>query len=370
MKLKPLFAATALLLCTPVLKAQWITFPVVFHVLYDNAPSNLPDSVLQHQLDVLNEDLNATNPDIVNVPAVWQPLIGSMNISLVLANLDPQGNSTTGIERRQVSNNNMSPAAAHSFAQGGLDPWPDTSYLNIWIYDMQGLLSFAPFPDTNQSTLQYIDIDWIVTGRNDPNQQAPYNKGRCGTHAIGHFFGLYHIWGDDAGTCAGSDNIADTPNQADETFGDPGVGTVITDACTNSAPGIMWMNYMDYTDDAGMCFFTQGQITGMTNAINLYYAKFGNPSGISDNASEDDSHYSVFPSPSASGIFQVNRVDYNTRTSVEVYDLQGRMILAPEYFENGSTTMQVNLSTFENGTYTFVIRTETSAETKRVAIAK
>lgn len=366
MKTKIFFLSTVVMLSASALNAQQAIFPVIFHVLYQNTQQNLPDSVLQHQIDVLNEDYNAANPDLLNVPAVWQPIIGNMGIGFQFATVDPIGNPTNGIERRSVGSN-FDP---HSFAGGGLDPWPDTAYLNIWVYNLGTVLAFSEFPSLNPSPEHGLDITWFVVGRHDVNQQAPYNGGRIATHELAHFFGLRHIWGDDGNSCMGSDGIADTPNQADETYGDPGVGSVITDQCSPTAPGIMWMNYLDFTDDAGMCMFTQGQVAEVTNVINAYFQPFRLASGITPIADAVSSPYSVFPSPSATGIFQVNRNDINTNTWIEVYDVQGRSLMAPQYFENGSTTAQVDLSAFANGTYSFVIRTEQSAETKRVVIAR
>ena len=46
---------------------------------------------------------------------------------------------------------------------------------------------------------------------------APFNKGRTGTHEVGHWLNLNHIWGDDGTACTGTDNVADTPNQGGET---------------------------------------------------------------------------------------------------------------------------------------------------------
>jgi hypothetical protein len=61
----------------------------------------------------------------------------------------------------------------------------------------------------------------------------------------------YIIFGEMMGTaCSGSDQCSDTPNQAGEHYGCFTAGSIQTDACSPSSPGTMWMNYMDYTDDA------------------------------------------------------------------------------------------------------------------------
>src|SRR5262249_32581521 len=88
---------------------------------------------------------------------------------------------------------------------------------------------------------------------------APYNKGRTATHEVGHWLNLNHIWGDDqndADKCAGTDHVDDTPNQAVMNFGAPTFPHV---SCKNGPNGDMFMNYMDYTDDAAMFMFTPGQ---------------------------------------------------------------------------------------------------------------
>lgn len=87
---------------------------------------------------------------------------------------------------------------------------------------------------------------------------APFNKGRTATHEVGHWLNLYHIWGDDGTSCNGSDLVSDTPNQADENYGCP---TYPRPSCSNTSD--MYMNYMDYTDDACMFMFSTGQKTRM-----------------------------------------------------------------------------------------------------------
>src|SRR5690606_31423409 len=79
---------------------------------------------------------------------------------------------------------------------------------------------------------------------------APFNQGRTATHEVGHWLNLYHIWGD---AVCGNDLVADTPVQEGFSTGCPNVPRA---SCGSND---MFMNYMDYTDDACMNIYTQGQ---------------------------------------------------------------------------------------------------------------
>lgn len=92
--------------------------------------------------------------------------------------------------------------------------------------------------------------------------------GKTLVHEAGHFFNLYHIWGDDNGGCNGSDFVGDTPNQADATTGcHTGIRT---DNCTPSGSGVMYQNYMDYSYDACLVMFTNEQVSRMEAALAQY----------------------------------------------------------------------------------------------------
>ncbi|HET9430611.1 MAG TPA: T9SS type A sorting domain-containing protein, partial [Chitinophagaceae bacterium] len=69
----------------------------------------------------------------------------------------------------------------------------------------------------------------------------------------GHWLNLKHIWGDEY---CGDDNVMDTPPQGWYTTGCP-TGTRIS--CANGPSGDMYMNYMDFTSDACVNLFTEGQ---------------------------------------------------------------------------------------------------------------
>ena len=123
-----------------------------------------------------------------------------------------------------------------------------------------GLLGYAQF---RVEVLPQMRESFYTPRVGSPCQSgtlSPYNLGRTATHEIGHWLNLFHIWGDDGTACTGRDLVADTPNQGSENFGCPAFPH--TDNCT-SGNGVMFMNYMDYTDDGCMNMFTAGQKTRM-----------------------------------------------------------------------------------------------------------
>jgi hypothetical protein len=233
-----------------------ITIPVVVHVVYNTTAQNISDAQIQSQIDVLNADFIKANADISGVPSAFSSLTANCNIQFCLAKQDPNGAATTGIIRKSTSTTSFSTNDAVKYtAQGGDNAWPSASYLNLWVCNISGgILGYAQFPGGAAAT-DGVVINYTAFG-NTGTAAAPYNKGRTATHEIGHWLNLYHIWGDDSGACTGSDNVSDTPNQGSENYGCPTFPHV---SCSNGPNGDMFMNYMDYTDDACMFMFTAGQ---------------------------------------------------------------------------------------------------------------
>lgn len=236
-----------------------VTIPVVVHVVYYNNTQNISDAQIQSQIDVLNADFRRTNADAGNTPAEFQGIAADCEVNFCMATQDPNGAATNGIQRRLTSVNGFGTNDnVKYFSTGGLDIWDRNKYLNIWVCNLSGgLLGYAQFPGGPAAT-DGVVCDYAYFGT--INATPPFDKGRTATHEVGHWLNCYHIWGDDGTSCTGSDNCADTPNQADENYGCPSFPTI---SCNNGPNGDMFMNYMDYTDDACMNVFSAGQKSRM-----------------------------------------------------------------------------------------------------------
>ena len=138
------------------------------------------------------------------------------------------------------------------------------------------------------------------------NVSAPFDKGRTATHEIGHWLGLRHTWGD---AVCGDDGIADTPPQQASSSGCPSFPQL--SSCSINFAGDMFMNYMDFTDDACMNMFTQDQKNEMRGLFALGNPRnsflnssvcdstlaMGGPLPIDTVGTQADVEVSVFPNP-------------------------------------------------------------------------
>jgi len=241
-----------------------LTIPVVVHVVYYNSTENISTTQVQSQIDILNEDFRRMNADASNTPSSFQSVAADCEIEFCLATTDPNGNSTTGITRTSTSQSSFSTNDGVKYSSsGGINAWNTSEYFNIWVCDLSGgLLGYATFPGGNSSS-DGIVCDYAYFG-NTGTATYPYHLGRTATHEVGHYFNLYHIWGD---SNCGNDYCNDTPTQQTSNYSCPSFPHV---TCSNGPNGDMFMNYMDYTDDACMNMFSQDQKTRMIAAINTY----------------------------------------------------------------------------------------------------
>ncbi len=229
------------------------TIKVVVNVVHRVAAENASLAQIRSQIAVLNRDFAARNPDRAGVPAVWQGLVTDSRIRFKLVKV-----TRTATTKSSFSWDD----GVKKASTGGIAPYRPTTHLNIWVCALSGgLLGYAQFPGgpaaTDGVVVNYRAFGTLGTA------QAPFNKGRTTTHEVGHYLNLRHIWAD-TDDCSGSDNVADTPNCAGPNYGTPSFPSI---SCNNGPNGDMFMNYMDYVDDAAMFMFTAQQVLRMRTAL-------------------------------------------------------------------------------------------------------
>jgi Pregnancy-associated plasma protein-A len=240
-----------------------ITIPVVVHVVYRTDAENISDAQVHSQIAALNRDYGLKNGDKSKVPAPFKSLMANPNIQFALAAKDPNGKKTSGITRTATTVASFDPNnGVKSKRHGGVDPWPTDRYLNLWACSLgSGLLGYAQFPGGPAKTDGVVILNTAFGTQGTAT--APFNKGRTATHEVGHFLSLRHIWGD-RNDCSGNDFVADTPPAQAANFGKPNFPHI---TCNNGPTGDMFMNYMDYVDDAAMVMFSQGQVARMNATL-------------------------------------------------------------------------------------------------------
>jgi len=234
-------------------KATIVTIKVVVNVVYNTDDQNISQAQINSQIAALNKDYRASNADKTGTPAAWVGLVTDSRIQFKLVKVTRTKTAKAGFTYDD---------AVKKASTGGIAPESPTTQLNLWVTPLTGgLLGYAQFPGGPAAT-DGVVINTTAFGTTG-TAAAPFDKGRTATHEIGHYFNLRHIWGDTP-DCSGSDMVADTPNCAGPNYGKP-AWPVVT--CNNGPNGDMFMNYMDYTDDAAMFMFTTQQVQRMRTAL-------------------------------------------------------------------------------------------------------
>lgn len=338
-----------------------VTIPVVVHVVWNTSAENISDAAIQSQIDVLNADFRRLNADAGNTPSYFQGVAADCEINFCMAQRDPNGNATNGIVRRQTTVTSFGTNDyVKYYNNGGSNAWPRDQYLNLWVCDLSGgLLGYAQFPGGPAAT-DGVVCDYAYFGT--IGSQQPFHLGRTATHEVGHWLNCYHIWGDDGTSCNGTDQVSDTPNQADENYGCPS-GSVVS--CSNGPNGDMYMNYMDYTDDACMNVFTAGQKNRMQALFNSggFRAPLLNSLGCEP---PGGGGCGTPGSLSASNVTQNSAtLNWGSVSGASSYNLQWKLSSASTWTDvTGLTSTSYNLSGLTAGsTYNFQVQANCNGTT-------
>ncbi len=309
------------------------TIPVIIHIIHSGTAvgsgANISLAQAQSEITALNADYAGTNPDLSSVPSAFVGLeAGNTGVQFCLAKVDPTGNvlAEPGVERINYTTRGWTDpttftdaTSLQNYFDGTVKPasiWDPTKYMNVWVADVQnsGLLGYASFPagtgltgltGVETATTSGVVINEHAWGTIGTAATGAYNKGRTATHEVGHWLGLRHIWGD--GSCL-TDYCNDTPPQQGNNYGCPTYPLIAVNTanqwlgprCNTTDPSSMFMNYMDYVDDACMFMFSADQRTRIqTTMANGTYRVGLNVSGKCNTPFTLDASISAIINPAA-----------------------------------------------------------------------
>lgn len=238
------------------------TLPLVVHIIHDNGTENISDTQVETAITHLNEAFANTG--------YYNPNTGiDTKIQFCLANQDPLGNPSSGINRIESPLTEMT-LETDDLAVKNLNRWDPNLYINIWLVRAiesqsagSGVAGYAYFPSSHGT-----DKDGIV------NEAGFFGSSFANStvhiHEMGHYLGLHHTF---EGGCINNDcllngdKVCDTP--PDQSTAPIGCNEVINSCTTDTNSGFatdqndQFWNYMDYGDIDCFSAFTQGQADRM-----------------------------------------------------------------------------------------------------------
>ncbi|GEM_PF-140104 len=362
----------------PITSRTIVTIPIVVHVVWKNAAENISDAQIISQIEVLNRDFRALNKEIINVPAIFKPTVANIEFQFCLARRTPEGAATTGITRTQTNVNNVgtetitinsvSKRAICYTELGGRDAWDTKKYLNIWLGKFEFGLGEASFPNMADSEADGVRVDPTAFGTIGTASDAPYNLGRTATHEIGHYFNLQHPWGTIEPNCNGDDGVTDTPRQFDDFRGECPTHPQLF--CGTAS---MFMNFMNYSDDACLSMFTNGQKMRMLAALNGFRSGLLNSLGC-------DAPTTATKEPLLESTVQIignpirERLQlHSTAPNSQVFNLllvnvQGQIVSKDEW--NTFSDYNQDLRNFPIGIYFLILQNENTHFYKKIILTQ
>ncbi|MEM7037052.1 MAG: M43 family zinc metalloprotease, partial [Bacteroidota bacterium] len=251
---------------------QHYVFPVVFHILHQNGPENIPDSQVFRSLDQLNAAF-------ANEGYYDQGIGEDVNVSFCLAQRDKFGQPSNGINR--IYDPNFDTLRIHDDFSHMYRAysWPSDKVINIYVVkniDFAGAFASLPWSHPKGDPQDGITTRVEYVGTDDSTSSVM-------AHEMGHWLGLYHTF---QGGCPNwdctrnGDLICDTPPDSIAVTWEGCVThqnnceTDADDLSENNPFSIdqpdAHTNYMDYNRTSCYNSFTLGQKDRMRSASRLF----------------------------------------------------------------------------------------------------
>ena len=402
--------------------------PVIFHILvtyaeYDSL-GGTPGIArrVDSQIAVLNRDYNAQNGDSTLIPSGWKHLYGNPGIQFALAHTDPLGFGSPGFEIKIIPDNpggftgagNNYRTAKH-LSSGGFDSWNPQYYMNVWclnFVDVPGLLgvtvaksfttgsgSGPSYPPNEEGICMY----WEALGKrvSSTDYYPPtgfgtdyFDQGRTLTHETGHFFEIWHTWGDDGNySCPWNgahkdDGLADTPPEGGPKFyNNPYTiaGGTFYDTCRffgtvdtqGMLLGVACLDFMNYTDDVAMHMFTTDQAAVMSANISStgeHFALTQSPglltwsvkTGVS--SLEMRNNFSLAPNPTSGKIGITFDPGVDDLKGISVFNTMGQLVYNLDQISATKDYYSIDLSAMSNGIYFVRCNFASATITRKITI--
>lgn len=339
---------------------QPITIQVVFHIVYHSPEQNIPDWIITEQMRILNEDFNLEHSLINNIPPYALYNASASGIRFELAGKDPDGNPSSGINRKMTAIENIGDKQTENQLDhikieelGGLNGWDPNKYVNIWVGNRTISIGYTVPLSSTPSSNEGLIIHFQQIGTNDI---PPYNLGRTLTHEMGHYLGLLHPWGNELGCDNEDDGIADTPFQSEPNYG--------CEAARNCNIQSKAGNFMDFHDDECLLYFTRGQCLKMQNTLLSLRPSLIKEGGVFEDYLPLEQEVIIIHAQEYG--LDIYNNEFSPIVDIQIFDLSGKKMssinMNGKYFYNFPT------EGIPSGIYLFLLKRSEHQEIRKIFI--